>query len=333
MDANIIPDPEDLDLERRFGSLKRSNGFFINRDVLSFCGNTNEAAIFSRMLYWFALSKDGKRKLSVKREGCYWLAKKHSDWEAECGVKERAARASIARLEQKGLIEIRFWRFGGQPVNHYRINWRKAIEVMPDLLKRGDFEVTIGDTSNWNKRKPKSDTECQFDLTSDAKTITINTTPTTTRINNEIEFDFKYSGLNSDDFREGLRQFCTKFGCSPERIFSKLSQLSFKDSMEVLKISEESIENHNSRKEIHSVSSYAYKVIENQVSDFLESRGSRLSGVELNKEITRLIQTLGWSNNKRIAALWEKYSVYQVSELSKEQKKDFCQHLRKLVEG
>jgi hypothetical protein len=57
----------------------------------------------------------------VRREGQLWLAKGRADWWQECRVSPKQADRALALLEDRGLIEVRLFRFRGAPTKHVRI--------------------------------------------------------------------------------------------------------------------------------------------------------------------------------------------------------------------
>jgi len=59
----------------------------------------------------------------VEKHGHKWIAKQHSEWDAEIGMKERQAKRALKRLSDKGLIETRAMRFNGLSTTHIRIQW------------------------------------------------------------------------------------------------------------------------------------------------------------------------------------------------------------------
>jgi hypothetical protein len=91
--------------------------------------------VLSQIVYWHLPSRDGKPRLQVEREGQLWLAKSRSEWWQECRISPKQADRALALLEERGLVQLRLFKFGAAPTKHVRIvreaflrAWRGQLE-------------------------------------------------------------------------------------------------------------------------------------------------------------------------------------------------------------
>ena len=108
------------------------------------------ALLLSQLVYWFKPTKSGKSKLSIFRDGKLWLAKSHEQWMEECGLTPKMCRFAAKELQQAGLIEVRVWKFGGAPINHYWLDTEALLQLIafhfPDSVSdlKSQSNVTSG---------------------------------------------------------------------------------------------------------------------------------------------------------------------------------------------
>jgi len=101
----------------------RRDSIDVKRIYIDICGgNLIDAVIFSQIMYWHEPKPNGQPRLTIKRDGHLWLAKRYEDWWDDCRVPVRAARDSLARLIAVGLIIKKRWHFDGRPTLHLRVN-------------------------------------------------------------------------------------------------------------------------------------------------------------------------------------------------------------------
>ena len=87
-------------------------------------GNFYDGLMFSQIMYWHGRNLEtGKIRLSVQKEGFYWLAKAYGDWWDECRICERTAKNCTPRLRSRGLIITKVFKFQGKRTLHIRIDW------------------------------------------------------------------------------------------------------------------------------------------------------------------------------------------------------------------
>lgn len=94
----------------------------LRREYVTITGGLAPAILLSQLVYWFKPGKNGKPKLTIIREGKYWLAKPRSDWFNECGLSLKMYKCAIVELVELGLVELRHWKFGNDRTSHYWLN-------------------------------------------------------------------------------------------------------------------------------------------------------------------------------------------------------------------
>lgn len=137
-------------------------------------GNLYDGVIFSQIMYWHGSNREnGKPRMTIEREGQLWLAKGYGDWFVECRIGEATARQCISRIEKRGLIVKKLWKFDNAPMVHIRIDWDSLEEqlkwICGDISNGFDTTYQIG-----------IDTTPQMDLIPEVKSLTDTTASTTT---------------------------------------------------------------------------------------------------------------------------------------------------------
>src|SRR5690349_14047356 len=77
--------------------------------------------VLSQIVYWHLPSRDGTTRLRVEREGELWLAKGRTEWWDECRISPKQADRALDLLRERGLVEVRIFKFGTAPTKHVRI--------------------------------------------------------------------------------------------------------------------------------------------------------------------------------------------------------------------
>lgn len=81
-------------------------------------GDHLAALMLSQIVYWSSLSKTGKTKLRVLKNGRYWLVKSHQDWWQELRLTQKQSRRCIEVLRERGLIKTEIHKFNSAPTVH-----------------------------------------------------------------------------------------------------------------------------------------------------------------------------------------------------------------------
>lgn len=137
-------------------------------------GNLYDGVIFSQIMYWHGASKEtGKPRMTIEKEGHLWLAKGYGDWFVECRIGEATARQCISRIEKRGLIIKKLWKFDKTPTIHIRIDW----DCLEEQLKWICYDTSIRFDTTY---QIGFDTTPQMDLIPEVKSLTETTASTTT---------------------------------------------------------------------------------------------------------------------------------------------------------
>lgn len=135
----------------------------LRREYVVITAALSSAILLSQLVYWFKPAKNGKPKLTIIREGRYWLAKTKDEWHRECGLTPRGYRTAIAELTESGVVETRLWKFGGRPVTHYWLD----VERLDALIQFHDpgFVADESDIAEWAQSTLSicHDQPCHFD--------------------------------------------------------------------------------------------------------------------------------------------------------------------------
>lgn len=93
----------------------------VKRVYIDIAGDLVAGVVLSQIVYWHLPSRDGTPRLQVEREGKLWLAKGREEWWDECRISPKQADRALEVLEERGLIEVRLFKFGRAPRKHIRI--------------------------------------------------------------------------------------------------------------------------------------------------------------------------------------------------------------------
>jgi hypothetical protein len=302
-----------------------ADSFVVNRTACKFLKNPKTAAILSKIVYWYAPSKNGQPKLRANQDGILCLVKANKEWEGECGVGYSSARRCIERLEELGIITVEPHPFDGSPKNHIWLNLNKIYELMPELAEDPEFFKT--DKSNCSERSSRSAHYEQVQLPKVSKSITSNTTINTSNPHNN-EDDAEVDGSNRVwfEYQTALDCFRQSFQCSEESVSQALKGLEVECRVRVLKEATAVVQSKMSQ--IKRLSPYALKVLSNKVSEYLSGQVKESNLMSAEKEISELLRQLSIEPPARISILLQRYSVQSVRELSNDEKEDFIRYLR-----
>lgn len=104
-----------------FLSSARCNHTF--HKYIDITGDLIEGTLLSRILYWFAPSKDNKSKVKIYKDGEYWIAKQRKDWWEEIRITERQYDKAIKSLVKKKFVITAKYKFNSMPTIHIRPNY------------------------------------------------------------------------------------------------------------------------------------------------------------------------------------------------------------------
>lgn len=104
-----------------FLSSARCNHTF--HKYIDITGDLIEGTLLSRILYWFAPSKDNKSKVKIYKDGECWIAKQRKDWWEEIRITERQYDKAIKSLVKKKFVITAKYKFNSMPTIHIRPNY------------------------------------------------------------------------------------------------------------------------------------------------------------------------------------------------------------------
>ncbi len=163
----------------------------VKRTYIDMAGDLVAGVVLSQIVYWHLPSRAGKPRLQVEREGELWLAKSRSDWWEECRISPKQADRALEVLEERGLIEVKLFKFGAAPTKHIRILHESFLRAWQDELRKsaGDTGPTGGPSGSDFPQRSKSIStkgenpfppKVKIDLPQRVKSLTEITTETTT---------------------------------------------------------------------------------------------------------------------------------------------------------
>lgn len=145
MSEELLNDPSLEAASQAFSEWKKdSDGLTLVRNAyVDMAGDLTAGVMLSRLVYWHSLSKEGKRRLKVQKNGKYWIVKGYSDWHEECRISKDQAKRAVKKLLSRGLIETQVKLFYGAPTLHIRIlpngflkAWTMAVAAGTEMEKR-----------------------------------------------------------------------------------------------------------------------------------------------------------------------------------------------------
>ena len=110
-------------------------------------GDIVSALVLSQIVYWFRPGKDGKPKLSIRKEGKFWLAKSHLEWQEECGISRIQLSRSLEQLIELGLITVEIYRFNGAPTGHINLKIEALKAILDCSLSAQSYGKTTTETT------------------------------------------------------------------------------------------------------------------------------------------------------------------------------------------
>lgn len=111
----------EIETKVNFLSSARCNHTF--HKYIDITGDLIEGTLLSRILYWFAPSKDNKSKVKIYKDGEYWIAKQRKDWWEEIRITERQYDKAIKSLVKKKFVITAKYKFNSMPTIHIRPNY------------------------------------------------------------------------------------------------------------------------------------------------------------------------------------------------------------------
>lgn len=132
------------------------DAFRVKRAYIDAAGDLVAGILLGQLVYWFMPDHQGRRKVTLERDGDFWLAKGRGDWWDEIRISPKQYDRAIKILEDKGFVTLDRTHFQGKNLTHIRLNetevYRTVTSNFPDgeLLTSpmGDFELPQKDNSS-----------------------------------------------------------------------------------------------------------------------------------------------------------------------------------------
>ena len=93
----------------------------IHHAYVDMCGDLIAGALLGQILYWFGVGKDGQSRARIVKDGYLWIAKARADWWEEIRITPKQYDRAAKILKDKGFIEVKTYKFAGNPTTHLRI--------------------------------------------------------------------------------------------------------------------------------------------------------------------------------------------------------------------
>lgn len=129
-------------------------------------GDLIAGALLGQILYWFGTGKDGRSRARIVKDGYFWIAKTRADWWDEIRITPKQYDRAAKILKEKGFIEVKTFKFYGNPTTHIRIvpeainaaldAWK--VEQVKPLLPDGEEPAAAGYDPLGNNGIPETGT-------------------------------------------------------------------------------------------------------------------------------------------------------------------------------
>ncbi len=113
----------------------------VKRCYIDIAKDLESGVLLSQIVYWHLPDKEGKQKLTVYRDGYWWLAKAREDWWAECRLTPKQFDRAIRHLEEQQLVCTKVYKWQGQNTKHIRLDWEGLLQSLSLLDTNQDSVV------------------------------------------------------------------------------------------------------------------------------------------------------------------------------------------------
>jgi hypothetical protein len=187
----------------------------VKRLYIDMAGDLVAGVVLSQIVYWHLPSREGKTRLRVQKDGELWLAKGRTEWWHECRISPKQADRALELLRERGLVEVRLFKFGTAPTKHVRIRHEEFLRAWKAQLAAADEDSPAGaggpdfpqrSKAISTKRENRYSPEGEIDLPRTGKTLeTETTTETTTAAGHGPRPDAPAGGAAADLLEELVR--------------------------------------------------------------------------------------------------------------------------------
>lgn len=122
----------------------------VKRCYIDVAADLEAGVLLSQIIYWHLPDKVGEQKLTVQRDGHWWLAKAREDWWNECRLTPKQFDRAIRHLETKQLVKTSVYKWHSANTKHIRVDWAGLLLALSKL--DADAEKVVG----FRRREPVS---------------------------------------------------------------------------------------------------------------------------------------------------------------------------------
>lgn len=167
----------------------------VPRTFVKLCGgNFGYAGLLAQIFYWNRPEKSNgdpdRGKLTIYKEGRWWLSKSEKEWDEEIGITASVLKSGLKFLAEMGLIEVKPFLFNNKRTRHIWLNKKALLAALMKLLNvaqpkqpESDDGQGSGEDGDPNTQRISPDRNGEKPLTGTVKThgpITETTQETTT---------------------------------------------------------------------------------------------------------------------------------------------------------
>ena len=111
----------------------------LKRVYIDIAGDIVSGVLLSQILFWYLPdTKTGESKLTIEKEGHWWLARKREDWWEECRLSAKQFDRASTILEKRGILVLKNFRFNGSPIVHIWLNLDLVVQRVNSILTKGE---------------------------------------------------------------------------------------------------------------------------------------------------------------------------------------------------
>lgn len=160
----------------------------IHHAYVDIAGDLIAGALMGQVLYWFGQGKDGRSRARIVKDGQLWIAKTRADWWEEIRISPKQYDRAAKILKERGFIEIKTFKFYGNPTTHIRIipeainaaldAWK--VEQVKSILPEGEEPAAAGFNPLGNNRFTEGEERHSASVENNLTASVISLTETTT---------------------------------------------------------------------------------------------------------------------------------------------------------
>ena len=121
------------------------NSLTIDKILFEVTGDLASTAVLSRLRYWFSPSKkNGQQRTRIYKDGMNWMARTDEEWFDEACVTVKEMKRIKKHLTELKLVDIRIFKFDGNPTTHWSLNIQKFTELYNLALQKKISKSTFG---------------------------------------------------------------------------------------------------------------------------------------------------------------------------------------------